>query len=109
MNDFAKSAAALDAPRQPIRTTIREHWSDVESALDHGVSYKAIAAQLKVKLGTRVGSVSGFNSALNFVIAEKGYVRPTKPPHAPLPIATPSIVDVSPVVDKRRRMWGDDA
>jgi hypothetical protein len=76
MNDFAKSAAARDASREPIRDTIREHWPDISAALARGASNKSIAAQLKAQFRAPVGSKSGFNSSLNFVMAEKGYVRP---------------------------------
>jgi hypothetical protein len=75
MNDFAKSAAARDAFREPIRDTIREHWPDISAALARGASNKSIATQLKAQFRAPVGSTSGFNSALNFVMAEKGYVR----------------------------------
>jgi hypothetical protein len=42
MTDFAKSAAARNASREPIGATIREHWSEVEGAMALGATNKAI-------------------------------------------------------------------
>jgi hypothetical protein len=109
MNDFAKSAAARNAAREPLRATIREHWADVRSALDQGATKKSISAELKAQFSAKVGSMSGFNAALQFVMAEMGYVRPVEASHTVLSKADVSVVNVTAVTDKRRRMWGDDA
>ena len=116
MNDFAKSAVARNARCEPVRAAIRVYWVEVAKALDQGASKKSIAAQLKADFGAAVGSNSGFNAALNHVIAEKGYVHPLKTRQSagavtsPVTVATVDVVpaiDAKPVVDTRRRMgWG---
>jgi hypothetical protein len=110
MNDFAKLAAARNASREPIRTTIREHWSEIEGAIKLGASNKAIAAQLKEEFRAPIGSTSGFNAALKFVMAEKCYTRPAKPTDSVLSRADISVDTVTAVTDTRRRMvWGDES
>jgi hypothetical protein len=118
MDNFARSAVARNAPRKRIKDAIRDQWSNIERALDQGALNTSIAAQLEADFRVAVGSTSGFNAALNYVIAEKGYVRPSKPRQPVVPVTVPMTVapvnvtptiDAKPIVDIRRRMGWEDA